>query len=59
VLDAAGQAVGSPNQDNIKLVALGVVQHLIQARPAGLGPAEAVVGVNLNDGQVPLRGQLL
>jgi hypothetical protein len=59
VFYAAGQPVGGPDQDKIELMTASVAKHLVQTRPAGLCPADAVVGERLYHFETALRGQLL
>ncbi len=57
VAHGAGQPVAGPYEHDIELSAAGLGQHLIEARAARLGSADAV-GIFVDHGEAPLQGQL-
>src|SRR5262245_29444873 len=51
VLQAAAEPIDRPGHHDIEPAARSVAMQLVESRPAvaALGPADAVIGINLND----------
>jgi hypothetical protein len=59
VTHTPGQAIASPDQDNIEAAAAGIGQHPVQPGPPGPGAANAVIDILLHDLKPALLGYLL